>query len=51
VLDAYPAITDGREKNFLVKSVIEKAEYIKAHGQKESNFELYLLPKIKLLGL
>jgi site-specific DNA recombinase len=46
LLERYDEITDIKEKNYLIKSVVDKAEYSKSHDQRECDFDLYLFPKL-----
>ncbi|AFK87738.1 integrase [Thermoanaerobacterium phage THSA-485A] len=46
VLDLYWKTDDIAQKNMLLKSVLEKAEYLKEKKQREDNFELWIYPKL-----
>ncbi|MDP4183432.1 MAG: recombinase family protein [Bacillota bacterium] len=46
VLDVYKNTDDIVQKNKLLKSVIEKADYLKNKEQKDDNFTLIVYPKI-----
>jgi site-specific DNA recombinase len=46
VIDAYYKTDDIVKKNQLLKSIIEKAEYIKNKDQKNDNFTLKIYPKV-----
>jgi biopolymer transport protein ExbD len=46
VLDLYWKTDDIAQKNMLLKSVLEKAEYLKEKKQRNDNFELWVYPKL-----
>lgn len=50
VLEIYPTLDNPREKNDLLKSVLEKAVYTKSTGSRwtESDMQLFLFPRIDI---
>ncbi len=46
VLDVYHQTNDVTQKNILLKSVLEKVEYLKEKDQREDNFTLIVYPKL-----
>jgi DNA invertase Pin-like site-specific DNA recombinase len=46
VLDVYYKTNDIAHKNMLLKSILEKAEYLKEKNQREDNFTLIIYPKL-----
>lgn len=49
VLTSYPGLSDPREKNDLLKQVLEKAVYTKTKGSRweESDMNLYIFPYLE----
>ncbi|QKG85025.1 recombinase family protein [Kroppenstedtia pulmonis] len=46
ILDIYPELNDPKQKNLLLKSILEKATYRKKPYQRKDQFTLVLYPKL-----